>query len=303
MSAEATPSKTPGGRALPPPIYHLAGAASKRDGDHTHEAWHVRVVHEAIPGYSLPMIVKAVPSQVTMAIEIACGLAARELRLNVPQPGLVVADRAELPEIDDDTPGDRLLLVGSHYQRPDALFAEAVANSRAAEDMIWEKLCATGVAKQGAAFDELIANPDRHCENVIFDGTTWWLFDHDQALEPAHAYSTRHTDPHARQEAIAHSAATNLLAQELVRRYARQVQMIMEQCKRLNSGAKRLNALAGYAFGWKHPDHQVQAVLQLVAVVLGLIGLRLPALAEKLQARVDPGRPSPDLWTSPTRNI
>lgn len=297
MSADPTTTKTAGGRALPPPIYYLSGAAAKRDGDHSHDAWHVRVVHESIPGYSIPMIVKSVPSQVTLAVEVACGLAARELRLNVPQPGLVVAEREDLPDIDEGTTGQRLLLVGSHYQRPDALFAEAVENSSAAEEMVWSKLCATAVAKQGAVFDELIANPDRHCENVLFDGTTWWLFDHDQALRPATDFTARPGDDRARQEVIDHNAAVNQLALELVRRYSKQTQAIMEQCRRLNGSAKRLNALAGYAHGWTHADAQVQHVLQLIAVVLGLISLRLPALAEKLQARIDPGRPTTALWT------
>lgn len=299
MSSTPPVDTTVGGRHLPPPIYHLAGVAALRDGDHTHNAWHARVVHESLPAYSIPMIVKAVHSDVTMAVEVACGLAARQLHLNVPQPGLVVADRDDLPELDDDIPGDRLLLVGSHYQRPDALFAEAMSNDAAAEELIWQKVCESPVAKQGAAFDELIANPDRHCENILFDGTTWWLFDHDQALAPTASYAAQHEDTEARQQAIAHSAEVNLLAEQLARRYANQYMAIIEQSRRMDSGARRLRALATYARAWSHPDKRLNDTLQLIGVVLGLISLRLPALADKITHRMQPGTSPPSLWTSP----
>jgi hypothetical protein len=255
------------------------------------------VVHEAIAGYSIPMIVKAVRSQIVLAIEVACGMAARELRLAVPQPGLVVADRSDLPDIDEGILGDRLLLVGSHYQRPDALFAEAVENSPAAEEMIWTKVCESPLAPQGAAWDELIANPDRHCENVLFDGTTWWLFDHDQALAPAAAFAGGLSNTDARQEAIQFNAQVNLLADQLMRRYAGREKSIVDQHRKLEQGAKRLQALARYAESWTHKDQDVHSTLQLIGVVLGLIHLRLPTLAEKLQMRVNITAPGNSLWT------
>lgn len=295
---DPTKTKTASGKFLPPPIYHLAGAAVKREGDHSHDTWHVRVVHEAISGYSMPMIVKAVRSPIVLAIEVACGMAAHELQLAVPQPGLVVADREDLPDIDEDLPGQRLLLVGSHYQRPDALFAEAVDNSPAAEELIWTKVCESHVATQGAAWDELIANPDRHCENVLFDGTTWWLFDHDQALAPAANFASATHNTDTRNEAIAFNAQVNLLADQLLKRYAAKApQSIVDQHKRLERGAKRLHALARYAESWSHPDQDVHSTLQLIGVVLGLIQLRLPALAQKLRDRVNTPTDARSLWT------
>ena len=48
-----------------------------------------------------------------------------------------------------------------------------------------------------------------------------------------------------------------------------------------------------------HADPQIQDTLRLIGVVLGLIHLRLPALAEKLQMRVGPASAPPSLWTSP----
>ena len=289
-------TKTSSGRYLPPPIYHLAGTAVRREGDFTHDTWHARVVHEAISSHSMPMIVKAVRSQITLAIEVACGMAARELRLAVPQPGLVVADRSDLPDIDEGISGERLLLVGSHYQKPDALFAEATENNPAAEEMIWTKVCESPVARQGAAWDELIANPDRHCENVLFDGTDWWLFDHDQALEPASRFAGKAQDAPTRQEAIDFNAKVNLLANQLLRRYSGMGRTIIDQSRKMDLNAKRLLALARYAETWSHKDQDVHSTLQLIAVVLGLIHLRIPALAEKLQARVNTPT-NPSLWT------
>jgi hypothetical protein len=288
------------GRSLAPPIFHLSGVAAARDGDHTNPCWHVMVVHESMPGHSLPMIVKSVPSDVTKAVELACGLAAAELRLSVPQPGLVLADREDLPDLPDDHPGQRLLLVGSHYQRPDALFAQAVEDHPAAEDMVWQHVCASPVAKQGAAWDELIANPDRHCENVLFDGTTWWLFDHDQALPPAAAFSAQPQARQTRTDAIAYDAAVNQLADRLLQCHGPQPQNMLDAAKRIETSAKHLHALAGYAQKWSHPDPQVNEVLRLAAIMLGLIHLRLPALAEKLRRRVGASpAASIDLWNPP----
>ena len=74
-------SQTPAGKSLPPPVYYLAATADKCDGDHSNDVWRARVVHDSLPNQSLPMMVKALTSQVSMAVEIACALAARELRL------------------------------------------------------------------------------------------------------------------------------------------------------------------------------------------------------------------------------
>jgi hypothetical protein len=280
------PSSAPSGRSLPPPIYHISTVGELQDGDFTHDCWHARVTHETIPSHSIPMIVKVVRSPITLAIEIACGMAAKELRLNVPAPGLVVADREDLPGLSDEIQGKRILLVGSHYHRPDAIFAEVIANSPAAEEMVWQAICATVAAKQGAAWDELIANPDRHCENLLFDGSQWWLFDHDQALAPAAHYAERESDVAARQAAVDFNAHVNLLAAELQRRFANQQHAILEQIRRIDSGARRLHGLATYSRSWTHADKEICAALELIGLVLGLVHLRVPALAEKLQARL-----------------
>lgn len=288
------------GLAEPPPIYHLAGTAAKRDGNHTHPVWLGRVIHEQIAGESLPMIVKLLDSQVTAAVELACALAARELRLPVPRPGLVVAERDLLPGVPDSVRGDLLLLVGSHFQRPDAFMAAVTADGDdAAKDHIWRTLCDSPTGAPAAAFDELVANADRHCENVLFDGAQWWLFDHDLALPPASEYVVSHDMKERRLAAIEFMAKANQIAHEMLRRRPKD-HSILAQPTNFDARSKAVRALAIRAEGWHHPDHHIEGIFRLTSVVLGLIHLRLPALAEHLRTRLGQSNPPSLQWSSPT---
>jgi hypothetical protein len=279
------------GLAERPPIYHLAGTASRREGNHTHPVWLGRVVHEQVAGESLPMIVKLLDSQVTAAVELSCALAARELRLPVPRPGLVVAERSLLTGVPESVKGEVLLLVGSHYQRPDSFMAAVVAaGDDAAEEHIWRTLCVSPTGAPAAAFDELVANADRHCENVLFDGAQWWLFDHDMALPPASQYVVSPNLKERRLEAIAFMAKANQIAREMLQRRPKDHSM-MTQPTQFDSRTTAVKALSIRAEGWHHADPNIEAVFRLTSVVLGLIHLRLPALGEQLRARI--GNPNP----------
>jgi hypothetical protein len=283
-----------------PPIYHLAGTASRREGRHTHPVWLGRVVHEQVAGESLPMIIKLLDSQVTAAVELACALAARELRLPVPRPGLVVAERALLTCVPDSIKGEVLLLVGSHYQRPDSFMAAVTAGGDdAAEEHIWRRLCDSSTGAPAAAFDELVANADRHCENVLFDGAQWWLFDHDSALPPASQYVVSPNLKERRLEAIAFMAKANQIAREMLQRRPRD-HSLLSQPTQFDTRSKAVRALAIRAEGWHHADPHIEAIFRLTSVVLGLIHLRLPALGEHLRTRI--GNPNPPglQWSSPT---
>jgi hypothetical protein len=286
------------GLAESPPIYHLAGTAARKEGRHTHPVWLGRVVHEQIAGESLPMIVKLMEGQVPAAIELACALAARELRLPVPRPGLVVAERSLLPGVPDSVRGDVLLLIGSHYQRPDAFMASVTANGdEAAEDHIWRTLCDSPTAAPAAAFDELVANADRHCENVLFDGVQWWLFDHDLALPPASSYVAEPTLTERRLEAIEFMAKANQVAREMLIRRPKDHE-ILSQPTQFDSRAKAVRALAFRAESWHHEEHHIEGIFRLTSVVLGLIHLRLPALAGHLRTRLGDSNPQPSLkWS------
>jgi hypothetical protein len=286
------------GLAEPPPIYHLAGTAARREGRHTHPVWLGRVVHEQIAGESLPMIVKLLEGQVSAAIELACALAARELRLPVPRPGLVVAERSLLPGVPASVPGEVLLLVGSHYQRPDAFMASVTSNGdEAAEDHIWRTLCHSPTAAPAAAFDELVANADRHCENILFDGAQWWLFDHDLALPPANSYVLEPATKERRLEAIEFMAKANQIAREMLMRRPKDHE-ILSQPRQFDSRSNAVKALALRAESWHHEEHHIEGLFRLTSVVLGLIHLRLPALAEQLRTRLGDANPQPSLkWS------
>lgn len=300
--SQALPEKDSAtGVAEQPPIYHLAGTASKRAGNHTHPVWLGRVVHEKIAGESLPMIVKLLDGQVTAAVELACALAARELRLPVPRPGLVVAERDLLPGLPDSVSGRVLLLVGSHYQRPDAFMATVTASGDdVAKDHIWRTLCDSPTGAPAAAFDELVANADRHCENVLFDGAQWWLFDHDLALPPASDYVLSHELKERRLAAIAFMAKANQIAREMLRRRPKD-HSILSQPSQFDSRAKAVRALAIRAESWHHPDHHIEGIFRLTSVILGLIQLRLPALADHLRVRLGEPEPPSLQWSSPIR--
>jgi hypothetical protein len=73
------------------------------------------------------------------------------------------------------------------------------------------------VGCKGAAWDELIASPDRHHQNALFDGVNWWLFDHDQALLESGAFC-KTMDPTQRSLMCTFSARCNILAKQMVKR-------------------------------------------------------------------------------------
>jgi hypothetical protein len=285
------------GLAERPPIYHLASTAALRTGRHKHSVWLGRVAHERVAGESLPMIVKLLDSEVTAAVELACALAARELNLPVPRPGLVVAERDLLPGIPASRKGQVFLLIGSHYQRPDAFMASVTAaGDDAAQEHIWRALCNSSTGAPAAAFDELVANGDRHCENVLFDGAQWWLFDHDLALPPANQYVVAPDLKERRLQAIEFMAKANQVAQEMLRRRPND-HSILTQPKRFDTRSKSVKALAIRAENWRHSDTKLDNIFRLTGVVLGLIHLRLPALANHLHNRLSNPNSSGLQWS------
>jgi hypothetical protein len=145
----------------------------------------------------------------------------------------------------------------------------------------------------------LVANADRHCENMLFDGAQWWLFDHDLALPPASQYVLTPQLQEQRMQAVAFMAKANQMAHELLRRRPGD-HGILAQPKKFDARSKAVVALARFAEKWRHDDPRVDGVFRLTSVVLGLVHLRLPALAEQLNARL--GRPGPATlsWSSPT---
>lgn len=283
-----------------PPIFHLLARAEKLSGNHTNHVWRGQVGTFDGSGRASPTIVKLLDGQIPICIELACGLAAQALSLPVPVPSLVIADRSDLPDLPTRYKGDLLLLLGSSYKTPDALFVQVLADNPAAEELVWSKLCDSPTGSQGAVWDELVANADRHAENALFDGNKWWLFDHDLALPPAIDYVKSHANQFARQEAKSFAAKFNQLATQMVARYPNSHELDKRETE-LRRKRHDLMLMSAVARGWTHADSTINGILALTSVLLGLIELRLPATAQLIARRTD--RPSAnDLWTSPSRN-
>lgn len=283
--------------STPPTIYTLISEANKLDGQHTHPVWRAQVA-TAAGARAEPMIVKWLDGQLNLCIELACALAAQCLRLPVPAPGLVIAHRSFLPGLPLSVKGEHVLLIGSEYKTPDAFVALASANNPAAEEFVWGKLCASPTGPSGAAWDELIANDDRHYQNALFDGANWWLFDHDRALLSSGPFSKDPNNDALRSALINFNAKCNILADQMVHRYRDQHNISIQPVE-FGKYKAELSLLSSSAQHWSHPNIKIKEVLASTGILLKAIELRLPALAQHIQNRIQ--QPSAqDLWTSST---
>jgi hypothetical protein len=274
-------------------VLFLICEAERLEGNHIHPAWRGQVASQGMPR-AKTMIVKWLDGHLALCVELACALAAQSLGLRVPVPGIVIAPREFVQGIPASVGSHEIVLVGSEYKGPDAFLARATHGNPAAEEFVWNKLCASDMGPAGAAWDELVANEDRHHQNAIFDGSHWWLFDHDRALMGAGTYSKNPTDPKVRLDLKNFSAKCNNLADQMVKRH-RSSHGISAQPAEFDRHKGALSLLAQAAKKWIHPDPKIQGIFDSTAILLTAIELRLPALALHLQARIE--EPSAeDLW-------
>ncbi|HEU4818327.1 hypothetical protein [Janthinobacterium sp.] len=278
-------------------VYALISEASKLDGAHTHPVWRAQVATPSMPR-AQPMIIKWLDGHLSLSIELACALAAQCLKLPVPAPALVVAPRKFLPTLPISIKGEHILLIGSEYKNPDSYFAQATSNNPAAEEFVWSKLCASEAGPSGAAWDELVANEDRHYQNALFDGANWWLFDHDRALMSVGLFSKNPDDIDLRSALVNFNAKCNILAAQMVDRH-RGNHGISDQANEFSRHKAELSILSAESRKWLHGDMKIQEIFATTAILLTAIELRLPALAQHIQARIE--QPSAEnLWTSNT---
>lgn len=114
----------------------------------------------------LPVIAKHLPPR-EIAVECVCALLGRDLRLPIPRP-LIVRDVDILLFASERLPHPDL----RHALTPAMTLMQALAN--------WPKLPAA------CAFDEWIANADRHAGNLLTDSQgEFWLIDHGLAIPAA----------------------------------------------------------------------------------------------------------------------
>jgi hypothetical protein len=281
-----------------PPLYRLLATAEvmgNEDG-HLNPAWRGIVGKPDSTEPGIPMVIKYLgDSSIKNSIEIACGLAAIALRLPVPRPALVYCDSEDLPNLPRSVEGKTLLLFGSQLQPEDTLWVQAKASSVEMAELIWKKVCSLPIGAQGAAWDELIANPDRHHQNLIWDGVKWWLFDHDKAIPPALSTKTESDKSKLGKEFPEFIVRANLLALEMIKRYPADHKLDI-QPNDFEKNKMRLLTLARLTETWRVEDPRVTGILNDASLLTTLIANRLPALSMHLQHRI--GRKSGDsLWT------
>lgn len=281
-----------------PPIYHLLGVCDKITGNHFQSAaWKGLAGQSNSHEPGIPVVVKHLDSPVQIDIELACGLVSQVLMLPVPKPALVYADRDLLPDAPKKVI-DGAILFGSRFQTPDAYLAKQNTNDERVGEDIYSKVCATEVGPLGSAWDELVANPDRHPYNFIFDGKKWWLFDHNKALEPLNRILEEiYNAPSSgkQREILTHAARINLLYSEMLKRDLG-VTDIQDHAKLMTKKAKELKVLADRMTEWITEDDAVNSILKMSATIVAIIGSRLSPLMELIHNRSQKpaGR---SLWT------
>lgn len=268
-------------------------------GDHTHRTWRGQVQAPGSVEACYPVALKWMPGSVKLPLELGCTVAGAVLGLQVPRAALVLAARDQLPGLPASVKGvggsDDVLCFGSAFQWPDDSVVRILPDA-AAEDYVWRTVCQTALAAPTAAFDELSANPDRHSQNMVFDGQRWWFIDFDLALEPLGKVARRFVQAQARQSILDHRARANQLAAELVRRRPAD--------HGLTAGAlfgpsaeRRLKVAAEKVRTWRTGHSQVDAVWPFVEITLLSLALRLPALGLMIAQRLNVPEPEA-LWTS-----
>jgi hypothetical protein len=280
-----------------PPVYQLLSGGTLLPGTHHNKVWRglAQVPGNTEPGISL--CIKWVRQKEVLATELACSLAAQALRLQVPRGVLVIADKDQLPGISarvSGGPTDKVLCFGSELQWPDDTLARPVGRE-AVEEWVWRRLCGTPQGPLGAVWDELVANEDRHFENVVFDGHRWWLIDHEFTLAPVAKAMKKFTEPTVRRGLIDYHPEGNTLAFEVLSR--RKDHNIPSIPATLNSSKQRLLWMTEQARVWRTGIGEVDTVLLMAWYYLSTIELRLPALPLHLDDRLrNPTKPLK--WTS-----
>jgi len=128
-------------------------------------------------GYEVTAYAKPLEKE-SFAIECLTSLLGIKLGLPIPEPIIAITDQGEAwyATIDIGHPSLRQTIdLGNNNE---------VLNTES-NLAILKKLSEWCDLNNAIAFDEWIANDDRHIGNVLFDGVkSFWLIDHDQAMRP-----------------------------------------------------------------------------------------------------------------------
>ena len=281
-----------------PPVYRMLSGGLLLPGRHENKVWRglAQYPDNTEPGVSL--CIKWVKRKEVLATELACSLAAQALKLQVPRGALVIADRDQLPGLPakaTEVAGNRVVCFGSELQWPDDTIARPVGQE-AVEELVWRGICDTPQGPFGAVWDELVANEDRHFENVVFDGHRWWLIDHEFTLQPVAKAMKRFAETSIREGVIDYQSPENTLAEEV--RSRRSDHEMTKIPQSLNSSKQRLLWMVGQARRWRTGVSEIDTILMMAWYYLSSIELRLPALPLHLDRRLH--KPSGQLEWPPS---
>lgn len=280
------------------PLVEMVSAGAPIHAGQVHRAWSAMVQTRGSTDPAIPVVLKWMPSRVKIAVELGCSLAACALGLQVPRGMLVLAHPGDLMGLPSDAstlPGRAdLLCFGSVLRWTDT--ARARDGDPQVDEYLWQRFCETATAAPGAAWDELIANADRHAGNFIFDGQRYWLIDHELALRPLADAIKRITDASVRSNIRDHRANGNQAATQLLNRRPSDHGMLA-QPRSFESKTKTLELLAGRMARWRTGISGIDDVISDSETIVRGIILRLPALALQLGDRIK-NPSSALLWTT-----
>lgn len=282
------------------PIVHMVSAGAPIHARQIHRVWRAMVQTPGSVAPAIPVVLKAVPSREKLIIELACSLASGVLKLPVPRGMLALADPEDLP----NPPADALTLPGvpqlpcfaSVLRWPDDTAERALDDDSSITEYLWHRFCSTTTGAPSAAWDELVANADRHTGNFVFDGTRYWLIDHELSLRPIAEAMRQMTESETRQRVLSHKAERNQVAYQMLQRRPNDHGMLL-QPRHFEGKAKALELFAAKMSQWRTGIPALDDLLSDTETVLRGIILRLPALSLQLNERLSkPGGPL--LWTT-----
>lgn len=255
-------------------------------------AWESEVMDIAT-GSTVQCVFKHMSHLGKLPVEMACALTGAVLGNQIPKPCLVQVPRGLLAELPESAyVHQSAYLFGSTYVTEGGFLEQlAEASDSTIDNAVWNHFCSNeSMAAKGAALDELLANWDRHTKNMRFDGKSWWLFDHDQALGPAHGKD-------ATKVAANFKAHDNKIAVNLKQR--RPSDHGMPNAARLaHNKQTTVAALAAKAFMWQHTNPDVTAIWRQTAQLIDLLSRRLPMLQSLIGERIHTPKASDLTWSN-----
>lgn len=285
------------------PLVELMSAGRPIYAGQVNPVWMAMVQAEGVTEPAISVALKYVDSRVKVAIELGCSLSAIALKIPVPRGMLVRVDPTLLPELLSQNPKrlatGEVLCFASILRWPER--NRPRTGDPAVDDHVWKRFCESASASPSAAWDELVANDDRHSGNFVLDSGRYWLIDHDHALRPLAEAVRISLGGKESANLVKHRAKANQVAAQLVQRRPTD-HGILDQPKLFSSRSRALDALVATMHHWRSGDPEIDAVLSDTETVVRGIILRLPPLGLLLDARLS-GPISTLQWTSQTKPL